>query len=229
VFIGIQVSNWNDRAADRRVGQEYLARIQEELTLTQRDFEGNLELANWVVTSTNQALDTLEHSPEKLNKDFLLNAYVAAHELIGRVKRDVYDELLSVGGLSKISDLETRIRIQGFYQIEQEQFDMGITENDYQRVLRRAMPHDVIQMIRDNCSAVFASKNSMAHYRGTAQSCDVELTDEQLSRTLSDLAAAELKPSLREALGDYTNKQSDFMRVLRRVKELRDYLGAAPR
>ena len=34
VFIGIQVSNWNERQADKRIGEEYVARILDELDIT---------------------------------------------------------------------------------------------------------------------------------------------------------------------------------------------------
>ncbi|EAQ96317.1 hypothetical protein [Congregibacter litoralis] len=225
VFIGIQVSNWNERQADKRIGEEYVARILLELDITEETFQRNLDFSEWVIDYTLRALDLLEFESGDLDAEFVVASFIAAHEIVGYIKRDVYDELLSVGSLNKIANLEVRERIQNFYQIEQDLFDMGTTENTYQFDLRGALPHDVIMILRKSCSARYTDKlGTISRLPRTQEDCMSALSSEQLSRALANLEAADIRRSLRQAFGDYQNKQRDFMDVLEKVRELKGFL-----
>lgn len=227
VFIGIQVSNWNERQADKRIGDEYVSRILVELDITEETFQRNLAFSEWVIHNTLRALDLLEFEPDHLDEEFVIASFIAAHEIVGYIKRDVYDELLSVGSLNKIVNLEVRERIQNFYQIEQDLFDMGTTENSYQFDLRGALPHDVIMILRKSCSARYTDNfGAISRLPRTQEDCTSALSQDQLSRALADLKAADIRRSLRQAFGDYQNKQRDFMDVLGKVRDLQEFLKA---
>ena len=103
---------------------------------------------------------------------------------------------------------------------------MGLTENTYQSDLRRAMPHDVIMVLRQNCSARYTqSKSGPARLPSVDKNCERGLTPDQLSRAIINLTSADLKNSLRKAYGDYENKQRDFEDVLEKVRELKEFLS----
>jgi hypothetical protein len=220
VFIGIQVANWNTTLVDRKVGDEYLIRVQNEVIKTKNNFESLQALTDMVILHTESALNVLEFNDKNISEQFLLDAYIAGHEIVGFIERDVYEEILSVGALNKIANIQVRKEIQNFYQLNNVLYDMGTNETTYQVDIRRAMPHDVIQTIRNNCAAQLQKSTDGTLRRMLLSQCKIAISEEQQIRALNDLKSANLKASLRSALSDYRSKQSDFKTVISRAEEL---------
>jgi len=220
VFIGIQVANWNTTMVDKKTGDEYLSRVENEVIKVKHSFESLQALTGMVISHTESALNVLEFNEQNMSEQFLLDAYIAGHEIVGFIERDVYEEILSVGALNKIASIQIRKGIQNFYQLNTVLYDMGTNETTYQIDIRRAMPHDVIQTIRKNCASQLQKSKDGTLRRKLLSQCEIDISEEQKIRALKDLKSANLKASLRSALSDYRIKQSDFKTVISRAEEL---------
>lgn len=117
VFIGIQVSNWNDARIDRVRAQSYLERIRADLESDIVNYQDRLRL--WEEVSAYGGLGLTyanTGSMEGLTEWDLLLAYFQASQLAEfHTTRSTYDELKSGGELGLIRDLELRNLLARYY------------------------------------------------------------------------------------------------------------------
>ena len=117
VFIGIQVSNWNDARLDRVRAQGYLQRIAADLDADISNYRDRLEF--WESVSAYGAVGlgyANSGSMLGLTKWDVLLAYFQASQLAEfYTTRTTYEELKSGGELGLIANLELRKSLAGYY------------------------------------------------------------------------------------------------------------------
>ena len=116
VFIGIQVSNWNDERLREQTARTYIERIREDLSANLFDLGERLAYFRQVRANALAALSALDGPGDALGEQFLIDAYQASQMLPRRFGRDTYDEILSVGANSAIADVTVRNRLANFYR-----------------------------------------------------------------------------------------------------------------
>jgi hypothetical protein len=117
VYIGIQVSNWNDARLDRVRSHEYLERIGADLDADIANYRDRLRFWEGVSAYGTIVLDySNSGSMEGLTKWDLLLAYFQASQLAEfYTTRSTYEELKSGGELGLIRDLELRDLLARYY------------------------------------------------------------------------------------------------------------------
>jgi hypothetical protein len=148
VFIGLQVSNWNDDRATARRAAAFTERLRADLREEAWRYQFLLEYYKDVRDATEAAADALSGKAPLSNEAFLVNAYRATQYKQGASTRSTYDELISTGNVGLIEDrkllnlavraytiatIDNMVR-EGFESPYRAQFRMSI-DNDTQRAL----------------------------------------------------------------------------------------------
>jgi hypothetical protein len=117
VFIGIQVSNWNDARLDQIRAHAYLERILADLNADISNYRDRLEFWESVSRYGSVGLEYANSgSMEGLSKWDVLLAFFQASQLAEfYTTRSTYDELKSGGELGLITNLELREALAHYY------------------------------------------------------------------------------------------------------------------
>jgi len=225
VFIGLQVSNWNDAQSDKRTAGEYIVRIQEDLLANQKDMLKRVEYFTWVKGHALGALTALEHPPGELDQQFIIDTYQASQSLPRRIGRDTYEELLSVGAINTIPELLVRQRLAQYYRAMYTSEETFLNVPSYQDALRRSMRYEAQSVFRVGaCTNKFSTDETGAPIITVPEKCDLGLSQEQVSATVARLVEANLESDLIRVLSDIDVKLLLFQVVIDRAQELYDFL-----
>jgi len=152
VFIGIQVSNWNDDRATVRRAAVFSERLRSDLREEAWSYEMHIGYYTDVAAHGRRALDALASRAPLPDEQLLIAAYRATqfHGIVRR--RATYDELTSRGEIGLIGDGALRDLAQRVYstQMFQRNIEEGQT-SQYRQWFRLNMPHDVQQALSTAC------------------------------------------------------------------------------
>lgn len=115
VFLGIQVSNWNQVRLDRADGREYRQRLYSDLESNQRDLAFRIHYDGQVLAHARAALAALDHPVGANPGEFILDAYEASNHIPQPLRRFTYDEALAAGKAERLGDPKLRERIANYY------------------------------------------------------------------------------------------------------------------
>lgn len=229
VFIGTQVSNWNEDRVTNRKAAAFAERLRSDLREEAWSSELLLQYNREVLVSAERAVAALEGNITMSDEALLTNAYRATQYRQKGRRRSTYDELTSTGAVGlirdpKLRDLAMRVYTNPMWDnIARE----GI-QSEYRRAFRMSLPNDVQQAVAEACGdrAVpvgdfQAIKNSLDY------PCTINLPPEQLADAARSLRSNEaLLPLLRlrvadirTRLFDLTVNNKDILEGLRQVAD----------
>ncbi len=152
VFIGIQVSNWNDaRAVDRKsavVTERLISDLQHEAW----NYQYTIEYYKDVQSSGYRALNALTGKAELSDEALLINAYRATQYLVNARRRLTFDELSSTGAIELIRDENLRQTAHWIYNAPV--FGQITRERDnqqYRSLFRMLVSLDVQDALLEKC------------------------------------------------------------------------------
>ena len=151
VFIGIQVSNWNDARLDRVRGQSYLERIAADLDADIANYQQRLKFWEGVSAYGTAGLDYANTGDvEGLTHWDILLAFFQASQLAEfYTTQSTYEELKSGGELGLIANLEIREMLARYYTSADNPL---LTERPaYREHVRGLIPLHVQNYIWDEC------------------------------------------------------------------------------
>jgi DNA-directed RNA polymerase delta subunit len=224
VFIGIQVANLNDEQKEKLIASEYVERIQEDLSANEKDLRNRIQYYQRLNNHALGALSALSQPVETLEQQFLIDIYQASNSLPRQLGRDSYDEILSIGALNTITNIDIRQRLAQYYRHikTSEYFFLNIPE--YRDKLRSLMPHEVQSDIRKTCRLIFNTDETGAPNIVFTEKCDLGVTQYQVSNAVAIVHSSNIKPYLTRVLADFELKLQLFQVVINRSEELRAYL-----
>jgi hypothetical protein len=151
VFLGTQVSNWNQGRIDSARADEYRERLASELDFDIRQYALQAAYYRQAKVYGLQALADLDGTAPMSDSDFLIAAYQLTQMDTTRAKTGVYEEMASVGLTDRLGDAETQDLASDFYlTVEVSQRTLE-SVYPYRTQLREAMPYGVQQAIRERC------------------------------------------------------------------------------
>ena len=106
VFVGIQVSNWNEDREARQRGAEFTERLRADLQFERGFYAYMGDYYHDVREAAEATVNALTGAAALSNHDLLVNAYRATQYRDALRRRSTYDELVSTGGLGLIKDAE---------------------------------------------------------------------------------------------------------------------------
>lgn len=223
VFVGTQVSNWNDDRLERAVGAESRREIIEDLRNNEVDIASRKAYYGAVRRHAIAALQALE-SGDPRGEPFLIDAYQASQVWVRPLVRAGYDEMTNAGLSRTIGDRETRTRLTTYYT-QSRQFDtVALQSTPYREHLRRTMHYAVQEAIRQRCAERVTYLESGAQVAALPDRCTADLDPSLVEQASTRLEQAELVEDLTRHIADIDQKLTGFDRFARLARELRQHL-----
>lgn len=195
VFLGIQVSNWNQAQTDARLGQDYIKRLT-------RDLDENLASASAqsayyaAVLVSVRKTDALMSEPNPDPRQLVINAYRATEIIYTAPVRATWDQIVSSGHLSLLGNDAAESKLSRYYAFDTEQdvYRMGLAST-YRQVVRKIIPMDMQIAIRKGCSDVV---DSHGYIVGFSENCQFDADPMDIQAVAAELrnnpaVAAELR------------------------------------
>ena len=152
VFLGIQASNWNQARLERHQAREYRQMLQSDLEANLENLATRKRYYGWVRDEALATLADLERPSASLDEQFLVHAYQATQIQPWALKRNTYDEILSVSAMANLGDPLLRDKIANYYVTSDVSGANISVVPPYRDILRRIMPYAVQQAIRARCN-----------------------------------------------------------------------------
>jgi hypothetical protein len=185
VFVGIQASNWNQRRIEQQQAREYRTMLQSDLDANLENLATRKRYYGWVRDEALATLADLGRPSTTLDQQFLVHAYQATQIQPWALKRNTYDEILSVGAMTNLGDPILRDKIANYYVTSDVTGTNIAVVPPYRDIVRRVMPYAVQQAIRARCNERLVQNN-----RGSVDiilpkgSCDLGLDPQTVRRAV---------------------------------------------
>jgi len=191
VFLGMQVSNWNQ---DRTTNQQ-AAVFTEHLKadLREEDWRYQLMITYYgeVRTNAERAVDALDGTAPLADEALLVSAYRATQYKQGLRRRSTYDELISTGTIGLIRDQslrDTAMRNYNSATIDNLVSD-GI-HSQYREAFRQALPTRVQRALGRNCGDRQVAPGDYASLPGMLDyACRTDLSEAAIREAVAAIKA----------------------------------------
>jgi hypothetical protein len=185
VFVGIQVANWNDDAADRRRGAEYVERLSREMEIDLATRRGEVAYYAAVLDSVLRT-DALLADPRADPEALIVSAYRATEITYLPPTRATWNEIVSSGDIGLLPR-EAVGGIAAYYARDGSQFITEILQrSDYRRRVREIIPLEIQMAMRAGCGDV---RNEAGQIVGFMDQCVLDVSDAVLNRAANALRA----------------------------------------
>lgn len=110
VFLGIQVSNWNEERRDQALAHEYLERLRDDFTRSIKRAERNIESMKLQFVLEGEMIGRLRacHLDDDQRAGFAMGIYLVGRLEAPTLVRGTIDELQSTGRMGIIRNLKVR-------------------------------------------------------------------------------------------------------------------------
>ncbi|MEO7504077.1 MAG: hypothetical protein ABIT69_02715 [Sphingomicrobium sp.] len=151
VFLGTQVSNWNQARIESAKAEEYRARLASELDFDARQYGLQAAYYRQAQNYGLKALADLDGTRRLSDSDFLIAAYQLTQIDTTHAKTGVYAEMAAAGLTDRLGDYETQQLASDFYLTAEVAQRMIETTLPYRTLLREVMPYAIQTAVRDRC------------------------------------------------------------------------------
>jgi hypothetical protein len=211
VFLGMQVTNWNEARLERERGRAYYDRIIEDLRTDIAGYRATAEYYRSAGAHAVAALNALSNPRANLGEQFLIDAYQATQIAPRPQTRGAYDEAVASAGFRFVGDAYVRDRITNYYVVVSGLDAVFNNAPPYRERMRRYMPHDVATAIANACGDRFAPDERGAAVVNMPQGCDPDLTRAQIASAVAQIRSArELRLDLNRQINDLDQKVRSF-------------------
>jgi len=186
VFIGIQVSNWNEQLAGEKQATVLLKRLQADLKNDQEALNAELAYQAVVRKYAMRAVDALNDKNAVSDEQFVIGAYQASQIHGAWSNRATYNEMQSTGQVNLIKSDSLKSKIFAYYSEDfaQNQFIKQVAP--YREYIRGLMPIAIQDAIKLACGDVVIE---VANTFGAKlpETCQLDMAVELISKTAAML------------------------------------------
>jgi hypothetical protein len=151
VFLGMQANNWNEERLQRQRGEQSRLMLIDDLAENQQNLAVRTHYYQWVRSEALKTLAAMGKPASQLGDQFLVDAYQSSQILPWSLKRNTYDQILSVGGMAEIGGPHLQDQITNYYEGAEVTGVNLATVPPYHEILRRVMPYAAQLEIRTAC------------------------------------------------------------------------------
>lgn len=225
VFIGLQVDNWNQSRIENNDAKSYYDRLIEDLRTNAASFQARQDYYQDVQAYGQSALDTLRGSQDTSPTQFLIDAYQTSQVWQVFINRAAYDEILSVGAMNTIPDIDARSKLTNYYSAFEGIAPQLNTLSAYRETVRSYIPIEIQRTINANCGDMISINNKGAIQNRLPDECDLQL-DPAVASLAKDalINAPGLETQLTRILANLDLKLGILERNKNRSTQLADYL-----
>lgn len=229
VFIGIQVSNWNEARGQRREGHEYRLRLIDDLKDNEADLIDRGKYYSAVRDHAQAALVAIDAPPGQGDARFLIDAFEATQISPRGLKRYTYDEILARGAITWVGDAGLREQIANYY-VGVETVAITFTAvPPYRELVRQGMPDAAQQAVRRACpERVFFTSTGSGRARLASNCLALSLAPDIMARSATEVRAIPgLRAALNRLISDHDGKILLIGPSIAHVRDLKRRLAAA--
>jgi hypothetical protein len=213
VFIGMQVSNWNQQRVTDRQSAIFTEHLKADLREEDWRYQFLVAYNAEVLANANRAVDALDGTATLSDEELLVSAYRATQYKQGLRRRSTYDELISTGTIGLIRDQTLRDTAMRLYNVQT--FDNLVQEgmrSRFREAFRMTLPNDVQRALAKQCGDRYIRPGDYASIHGILDyPCRTGLPEpvvvESAARLRSD---PELVPLLRLRIADIETRLVDL-------------------
>ena len=180
VFIGIQVSNWNEARAGEKQAEILLNRIYADVYNDILTVNAELEYQAVVRIYAMTAVDALNDENAVSDEQFVIAAYQATQVNGVWSNRATYNEMVSTGQINLIKDEDLKVNIFGYFSVDFSQTLQATKLAPYREFIRGHIPVAIQDAIKVQCGdLVIEVANTFASL--LPLTCDLSFSDDVLS------------------------------------------------
>jgi hypothetical protein len=224
VFLGIQVTNWNQARVDRNKASSYRERLIHELEFNGRQFRQQIAYYASARRHGVAALAVLQGQDKSADEKFLVDAYQATQTDPTPPKRFIFGELVSAGLVDLLGPESLQEMTSDYYLSLDANVPQMADTPPYREILRRRMPYAVQERIRDRCGDQFVYRGKQAIGSAIPTHCDLRLTSTEIDDAVERLLAV---PELGSDLTRYLSSLDQKLSALEGTAQQTDDLTAA--
>jgi hypothetical protein len=185
VFIGIQVSNWNEELVQKEVTSILIQRLHDDVT-NEHELIVN-ELGYFIVVKKYaiKALQGLRNTGSVNDEQFVIAAYQASQASGVWSFNSAYDELIRTGNINLIENVQLKKLIVGYYAADLADTN-ELASPIYLKYIRGIIPYEIQEMIKKECGDVIIPVASNFAFR-LPETCDLQLPDELFRNVAANL------------------------------------------
>lgn len=188
VFIGMQVSNWNQQRAGEKQALVLIERLYADLENDQAVLANILAYQAVVKTYAVRAVNGLNNDSAVNDEQFVIAAYQASQINLPWSYQSTYNELISTGQINLIKSTALKSKILGYYSDDWAKQSLITKIAPYREFIRGRLPFQIQDAIRKDCSDIQVPiAETFAAILPT--SCDLNLPDELFTETAAFLRA----------------------------------------
>ena len=213
VFVGIQVSNWNQARVTEQQSATFTAHLKEDLREEDWAYQLMIEYSRDVLANANIAVNALDGTGPTSDEALLVSAYRATQYKNKSRRRGTYDELISTGTIGLIRDRslrETAMRVYNSPTIEA-MVREGMTSR-YREAFQMTLPSATQRSLARNCGDKLIV---IGEYTGIDRVLDYPCTPGLSEAEVHEAATAlranpDLLPFLRLRIADIETRLADL-------------------
>jgi hypothetical protein len=222
VFVGTQVSNWNQERIQKRETAQLLVELKPALN-TFTDFFSAAKI--YYATThdySDRAFAGWRRDPNLSDEQFVIAAYQASQIYTWGLNGDNWASIFGSDQLRDINDADVRLGLTTLMTISYDQIDSVVTDTDYREEVRQVIPEDIQDAIRANCDDQTVPDRPLTVR--LPRTCDLPLADARFAE-----AAAMLRnhPELIGKLRWHRAAVASFLRDYKTVDQLTRGLKSA--
>jgi phage baseplate assembly protein W len=222
VFMGMQVSNWNQvRIADQQAAI-FTTHLKADLREEDWRYQFLVAYNQEVLANANRAVDALDGTSTLPDESLLVSSYRATQYKQGLRRRSTYDELISTGTIGLIRDQRLRDTAMRLYNVQT--FENMVQEgmrSRFREAFRMSMPNDVQRALARQCGDRYIRPGDYASIHGILDyPCSTGLSKQVITESATALRSnAELVPLLRLRIADIETRLVDLTGNNRNILE----------
>lgn len=184
VFLGIQVSNWNQSRTDVRLGRDYVQRLIHDLEQDRVATGSEVAYYKAVLKSVRET-DELMRAANPDPRRLIVSAYRASEVNFISPVRATWDQIVSSGHLDLLpaSAVESSVSIYYSFDVGLDTYNAGLA-SAYRKNVRSIIPISMQATIRTGCSDV---RDRQGTITGFAERCEFDADPTALEQTADAL------------------------------------------
>ena len=225
VFLGLQVDNWNESRIERNNVRTYYVRLIEDIRTNENSLLAHQAYYQNVRSHGEAALAALQTQQENLGEQFLIDIYQTSQIWLTVFNRAAYDEIVSVGAMSTIPDVDARSRLANYYVAVDAVSTQLLEVSTYREIVRGRMPIEVQRRIETDCGDTVTVASDGALITRFPDNCTLGLSKLATQTAIESLLGSPaLATQLTRRLSDLDTKLRIMKRNMDRSRDLADYL-----
>jgi hypothetical protein len=222
VFIGIQVANWNEAQADKRLGRTYTERLTADL---QKDLSARVGLTAYyqAVLESVERSNALFANPDADETELVVHAYRASEINYVPPTRATWDEIVSSGDTGLLPGAAIKSGVADYFADDSARTVLeSLSDTAYRHLVRTIIPLELQKALRAGCSDI---RNEAQEITGFMADCKLDVDPEMIAVTAAALRAdprvlQELRYQYSEIFSAHANISGEIVFLERALRGL---------